>query len=127
MKSVFKQILANLLVLMVVLLPMRAMAMPIDTSSDHCMDSEMTGEMSAMNHEGHQMPANDGNDQQTSNCQCCDQCVTDCTGCASLTVVMLELLQFSDVKNHDVYAVTTELLFTHITSPPSRPPQVLTV
>jgi hypothetical protein len=127
MKLAFKKILANVLVLMVVMLPLRAMAMPVDTSSDHCMDSEMTGEMSAMSHEGHQMPANDGNDQQASNCQCCEQCVSDCTDCASLTVVTLELLQFSDVKNHDVYTVTTELLFTHITSPPSKPPQGLTI
>lgn len=125
MKQVFKQALANLLILMVVLLPLRVMAMPVDKSSDHCMDSEMVGAMSAMNHEGHQMPASEDNDEQASNCQCCNQCISDCTDCASMTVVIIELMQFSDVNNHEIFTVTTDLLFTHITSPPSRPPQVL--
>ena len=127
MKLAFKQILANVLVLMVMLLPLRAMSMPMDMSSNHCMSGGMAGDMSAMNHEGHQMPAIAENDQQASKGQCCKRCATDCADCASMTVVILEFLQFSDIKHHEIFTVTTDLLFTHITSPPSRPPQVLTI
>jgi hypothetical protein len=127
MKLAFKQILANVLVIMVILLPLRAMAMPVDVSSSHCMSDGMAGDMSAMNHESQQMPAIAETDQQTSKGQCCKQCTADCADCASMTVVILGFLQFSDIKNHEVFTVTADLLFTHITSPPSRPPQILTI
>ncbi len=125
MKLAFKKILTNVLVLMVMILPLRAMAMPIDTSANHCMSDEMAAEMPAMQHQGHQMPSTDNNDQQASSCQCCDQCAGDCTGCISMTAVTFDLLKFSDIKIHGIFSVTADLLFTHITSPPSRPPQIL--
>lgn len=123
MKLAFKKILTNVLVLMVVMLPVRAIAMPIDMSSDHCMSGDMAVEMSDMNHADRQMPAAD--DEQAQSCNCCKQCVGHCTACASMTAVTFDLLQLSDAKIHKAYAVTADLLFTHITSPPSRPPQTL--
>ena len=125
MKLAFKKILANVLVLMVVMLPLRAMAMPIDMSSDHCMNGDMAAEMSDMNHADHQMPVTD--DEQAQSCDCCKQCVSHCTACASMTAVTFDLRQLSDAKIHKTYTVTADLLFTHITSPPSRPPQILTI
>jgi hypothetical protein len=123
MKLAFKQVLANLLIFTVMMLPLSAAAMPMDMSSDHCM-GDMTGDMSELNYE---MPTIDEDGKQAVNCQCCEQCVGDCNDCASMSVVVLELLQFSDIKNHEVFVVTTDLLFTHITSPPSKPPQILTL
>ena len=129
MKLAFKKILTNILVLMVVMLPLRAMAMPIDMSFDHCMSgdmaAEMSGDMSDMNHADRQMPAAD--DEQAQSCNCCKQCVGHCTACASMTAVTFDLLQLSDAKIHKAYTLTADLLFTHITSPPSRPPQILTI
>lgn len=120
MKLAFKKILVNLLVLAVMMLPLRAMSMPIDMSADHCMN----GDMSSMQHEGHQMPSVN-TDEQVSNCNCCEQCVGDCTDCASMSVVAFDMPQFSETKPHEIFSITADLLFTHITSPPSRPPLLL--
>ena len=126
MKLAYRKIVANILVLMVVLLPLRAIAMPIDMSADHCMGGDMAAEMSAgmsaMHHDGHQMPST--TDDKQSHCQCCEQCIGDCTDCASISAVTFDLLQFSETRAHEIYVVTADLLFTHNTSPPSRPPRV---
>lgn len=113
----FKKVLVYFLMLMVVSLPLRVLSMPIDMSADHCMG----GDMSAMQHDGHQMPAV-SDDEQTSNCNCCEQCVGDCTDCASISVVTFEQRQLTETTSHEIYSVAAKLLFTHITSPPSRPP-----
>ena len=117
MKLTFKKILVNALVLLVVMLPLRALSMPIDMSDDCMMD-----DMSSMQHEGHDMPQVDDEDKQASGCQCCSQCSGDCTGCISMSAVTFILLQLSDIKTHEPYIVTEKSLLTRITSPPSRPP-----
>jgi hypothetical protein len=125
MKQVLKKILANALVLVVMMLPLHAMAMPIDMSADHCMSSDMASEISAMQDESHPMPLID--DEQVLQSHCCKQSVGDCTSCAGMTAVTFGLLQFSENKKYEMFAVSTELLVTRITSPPSRPPQTLTI
>lgn len=121
MKRVFKKILVNFLVLMVMTLPLRVISMPIDMSADHCMSGDISSDMSTMQHEGHHMPAVNGG-EQTSNRNCCDQCVGDCTDCASLSVVTFDQAPSSETRHHEIFTIAAELLFTHITSPPSRPP-----
>ncbi len=106
-------------------LPLRAMAMPIDMSADHCMIGDMTVVMSGVDVADHQRSVSD--DEQIQNCNCCKQCVGHCTICASMTAVTFDLLKLSGVNTHNNYVVTAESLFTQITSPPSRPPQILDI
>jgi len=120
MKLVIRKILAFFLVLMVTMLPLRAMAVPINMSADHCMVAGMTTEMSDVSVADYQTIAIE--DEQMQNCNCCKQCVGHCTASASMTAVTFDLLKLSDITTHSSYAVTAESLFTHITSPPSRPP-----
>lgn len=122
MRLPFKQILTNLLVLMVMLLPLRALAMPIDMSADHCMNEDMSVEMPDMIHASQQMSAAD--EEQTKNCDCCKQCVSHCSTCVNMSVVSFDLLQLSDTQAHEKYTLTADILFTHIPPPPPKPPQI---
>jgi len=122
MRLPFKQILTNLLVLTVMLLPLRAMAMPVDMSADHCMNEDMSVEMPGMSHANRQTSAID--EEHAQNCDCCKQCASHCTTCASMTAVSFNLLQLSDIKADEKHTVTADVLFTHIAPPPPRPPQI---
>ncbi len=122
MRLPFKQILTHLLVLTVMLLPLRAMAMPVDMSAGHCMNEDMSLEMPDMNRASQQMSAID--EEQTQNCDCCKQCVSHCATCASMTAVSFNLLQLSDITTHEKHTVTADVLFTHIAPPPPKPPQI---
>ncbi len=122
MRLSFKSILANLLVLMVMLLPLRALAMPVDMSADHCANEDMSVEMPEMNHTNQQTSATD--EEQAQNCDCCKQCVSHCSTCANMSVVSLGFLQLSDTQAHEIYTLTADILFTQIPPPPPRPPQI---
>lgn len=123
MKLAFKKILMNGLALVVMMLPLNAMSMPVDTSADDCMNGDMT----TMQHEDHPVSSMDADNEQAQQCDCCEQCVNACTSCVSMTAVTFNLLKLSDLKAHEMFAVTASSLFARITSPPSRPPRTLNI
>ncbi|MES0327806.1 MAG: hypothetical protein ABUK13_06415 [Gammaproteobacteria bacterium] len=129
MKLLFKKMLVNMLVLMVVMLPLRN-AFAMDMSMNHCEADSVEMEMTMMNHAGHQMPSSDlMTDQQEKKvtaCACCNQCDGDCTGCVHISsAITFEFLQFSDLKLIELVSVVSDLLLTRTISPPSRPPLIL--
>ena len=131
MKLLFKKILVNMLVLMVVMLPLRnVFAMPIEMSPDHCKAGSMGTEMSIMNHAGHNMSSLGSVDalqeKEVAACACCNQCDGDCSGCVHVSsAITFEFLQFSDLKTIEFVSVVSNSLLTRIISPPSRPPLTL--
>jgi len=127
MKRVFKKLLPNLLVLMMVLLPLRVMAAPVGMSSSHCMRVDLAAEMSA------DMPAVNSaelkaiaiGDMQPQNCDYCPQCVGHCATSTNATTLPFTLPEFSETKVHKTHLATASLLLSRATSPPSRPPRIL--
>ena len=126
MRLLFKKILINTLVLMVVMLPFRSVfAVPM--SSDHCAEPMTDVAMVMMDHANHGMsPADFHDDQQEqalASCACCDQCDDDCTGCAQISsAITFDFLQLSEVRFNELVSVVADSLLTRTLSPPSRPP-----
>lgn len=126
MKLQFKKLLVNALVLMVVMLPFReAFAMPLQLSSKHCSQESMTGEMPMMNHVGHNMVSPNPDQEQQSNCGCCAQCDSDCTGCAHISAITFNLTFLSELNTTETVLTVSDASLTRTVSPPSRPPLVL--
>ena len=131
MKLLFKKMLINILVLMVVILPLRSVfAMPMTISSDHCAVDTAEIEMVMMNHAGHHMSSSDFQDTQQEEkitaCACCNQCDGDCTGCIHISsAIIFDFLQLSDLRTIEFISVVSDSLLTRIISPPSRPPLTL--
>ena len=131
MKLLFKKILVNMLVLMVVMLPLRSVfAMPMDMSANHCATDSGDIEMVMMNHTGHNMPSLVSMDKQQeekiASCACCEQCDGECTGCIHISsMITFELLQLSELRTTESVIVPTDSLITRTISPPSRPPLIL--
>lgn len=129
MKLLFKKMLVNILVLMVVMLPLRSV-FAMDMSMNHCAADSDDMEMSMMNHAEHTMSSADMLDSQSvkkvSFNACCDQCDADCTDCVHISsAITYELLQLSDLKNSKFVSVVSNSLLTRTISPPSRPPLIL--
>lgn len=131
MKFLFKKVLVNILVLMVVMLPLRnVFAMSMEMSSNHCVENTGDTEMSMMSHAGHKMPALDPvhneHEKEVTACTCCNQCDGDCTGCVHISsAITFELLQLSDLKIIELVYLVSDSLLTRTISPPSRPPLIL--
>lgn len=129
MRLLFKKILVNMLVLMVVMLPLR-IAFAMDMSMNHCKADLNEMEMTMTNHADHQMPSSDlmadQQEKKINDCACCNQCEGDCTGCVHISsMIIFELLQFSDLKVIELVSVVSDSLLTRTISPPSRPPLIL--
>ena len=113
------------------MLPLRSVfAMPMTMSPDHCAEDRAEVEVIMMDHAGHNMSSPDLADtpqeQKTSDCDCCDQCDGNCTGCAhSSSAVTFEFLQLSDLATIEFIPVVSDSLLTRLISPPSRPPLTL--
>ena len=127
MRLQFKKLLVNILVLMVVMLPFReAFAMSLELPSKHCSQESMSIEMPMMNHAGHTMAAsNPDQDQNQSNCGCCAQCDSDCTGCAHISAITFNLTFPSELDLTETILIVSDSSFTRTISPPSRPPLAL--
>ena len=131
MKLLFKKMLVNILVLMVVMLPLRSVfAMPMTMSPDHCVVDTAEVEMAMMDHAGHNMPSSNLQDtqqeQEATACVCCDQCDGECTGCVHISsAITFDFLQLSDIRTTELVSVITDSLLTRTLSPPSRPPLTL--
>lgn len=131
MNLLFKKILVNVLVLMVVMLPMRnAFTMPMEMSPDHCSSGMAGVEMSMMNHAGHDMSSLNSSDthqkQDVVSCACCNQCDGDCTGCVHISsAITFESPHFSNLEIIEIISVRSDSLLTRTISPPSRPPLTL--
>lgn len=130
MKLMFKKLLVNILVLMVVMLPLRnVFALSMEMAPSHCA-TDSNDAMSMMNHAGHQMPmpdqADTGHGQKKMACACCQQCDGDCTGCIHISsAIIFSFLTFTDLRAIESVAISADSLLTRTTSPPSRPPLVL--
>ena len=129
MKLLFKKMLVNILVLMVVMLPLRNV-FAMDAPMNHCKTDSVKMEMTMMNHAGHQMPSSDlmteQQEKKVTACACCNQCDGDCTGCVHISsAITFESLQFSDLKITEPVSVVSNSLLTRTISPPSRPPLIL--
>lgn len=131
MKLLFKKLLVNTLILMVVMLPFGdVFALSMELSSNHCEKASMGSEMSMMDHSGHDMSSMDSVDEQSdqdiTSCSCCNQCDGDCAGCVHISsAITFELLQLSDLKTIESVSVVSDSLLTRTISPPSRPPLIL--
>jgi len=131
MKLLFKKLLVNILVLMVVMLPLRnVLAMPMQVSMDHCAVAQVDTSMNMMNHAGHKMPMSDLADtkqeQKKLACACCQQCDGDCTGCVHISsAIIFGFSALSNLTIIEVASVVTDSLLTRSISPPSRPPLAL--
>ena len=126
MKLQFKKLLVNVLVLMVVMLPFReAFAMPLELSSQHCSQETLSMEMPMMNHVGHNMVSAKPDLEQKSNCGCCAQCDSDCTGCAHISAITFNLTFLSELNSTETSLTVSDASLTRNISPPSRPPLVL--
>lgn len=131
MKIRFKNLLVNILVLMVIMLPLRnVFAMPLDMSSIHC-DTDMRASHSNMQkHADHSMLHNDktnsGMEEKSLACTCCSQCDGDCTGCVHISsAITLDFFQISSLKIIESVSLDADSLLTRAVSPPSRPPLIL--
>ena len=131
MKLLFKNMLVNMLVLMVVMLPLpNVFAMPMEMSTNHCKAGAVDVEMVIMNHAGHDMSSaklqDSELDKKTAACACCNQCDSDCTGCVHISsAITFEFLELSNLNDVEVVSIMTDSLLTRTISPPSRPPLTL--
>ncbi len=130
MKFLFKKILTNILVIMLVILPLRSVfSMPLDMSSDHCKTKSGQMEMTMMSHAGHKMASTDLSEKESqqnkSACVCCNQCDGDCAGCVHISAITYDFFQFSSSAEAVLVSVVTESSLTRTVSPPSRPPLIL--
>ena len=128
MKLLFKKVLINILMLMVVMLPFRSVfAVPMTMSAGHCAEPMADVAMVMMDHANHAMSSADFQDGQQdralASCTCCDQCDGDCTGCAQISsAITFDFLQISKVTSIELVSIVADSLLTRTLSPPSRPP-----
>ena len=128
MELLFKKLLVNILVLMVVMLPLRnVFAMSMTMSPDHCAVDAAELAMVMMEHAGHNMISSDMQGTQLEQkVACCNSCDGECTDCVHIaSAIAFGFLQLSDSSSIEFIPVVSDLLHTRIISPPSRPPLTL--
>ncbi|MDH5711605.1 MAG: hypothetical protein OEZ15_08085 [Gammaproteobacteria bacterium] len=129
--NLFKKILVNTLILMVIMLPVRNLSAISSTpssviSSDHCKGMAVV----MAEHAEHQVssvildetkPQNKNN----TSCVCCKHCDGDCNGCVHVSAIAFEYFQLSSQATAELINDISVVSLTRTVSPPSRPPLVL--
>lgn len=149
MTSALYKSMSKLLIIVMILLPLRAVLaieltdvasdsdvsdirMVVNNMVDNSSSSDV--EQAGMNQHCHGNPSPDvtiysdsSTEQAHSGCQCCSACDGDCSGCTSMQAIPLELLQFSESNTVEPISIVVPVLLTRSISPPARPPLNFTI